>query len=142
MKVFWTEEELLRFSRHLLLPEVGVAGQEKISEIEALVCARNYSGWVEAAYLAGAGVSSITVPRGDRSWTTDLIAELNPQVKVQEEQVSSPPDESPERASRSVGLGAARAWSTLCEALELNSCSVSDLVPEDPFARGRHVVES
>lgn len=54
-----THEEILRYSRHLLIPEVGLAGQKKIKAASVLVIGTGGLGSPVALYLAAAGVGRI-----------------------------------------------------------------------------------
>jgi len=54
-----SREEILRYSRHLLIPEVGLAGQQKIKESSMLVVGTGGLGSPIAMYLAAAGVGHI-----------------------------------------------------------------------------------
>ena len=53
----FSDEEIRRYARQIVLPEVGGAGQEKLRE--ATIAAASE---VEALYLAAAGVGTIVVP--------------------------------------------------------------------------------
>ena len=61
----FTEEELLRYSRHILLKDVGVEGQEKIRNGKVLVVGAGGLGTPVALYLAAAGVGTIGIVDGD-----------------------------------------------------------------------------
>lgn len=61
----FTEEELQRYSRHILLQEVGVEGQEKIREGKVLIVGAGGLGAPVALYLAAAGVGTIGIIDGD-----------------------------------------------------------------------------
>ena len=61
----FTEEELLRYSRHILLKDVGVEGQEKIRNGKVLVVGAGGLGAPVALYLAAAGVGTIGIVDGD-----------------------------------------------------------------------------
>ncbi|MES0361048.1 MAG: molybdopterin-synthase adenylyltransferase MoeB [Anaerolineales bacterium] len=54
-----THEEILRYSRHLLIPEVGLSGQKKIKAASVLVIGTGGLGSPVALYLAAAGVGRI-----------------------------------------------------------------------------------
>ena len=54
-----TREEILRYSRHLLIPEVGLDGQRKLKGSSALVIGTGGLGSPVALYLAAAGVGRI-----------------------------------------------------------------------------------
>ncbi|MEK7357019.1 MAG: molybdopterin-synthase adenylyltransferase MoeB, partial [Bdellovibrionota bacterium] len=55
------QQELLRYSRHFLLPEVGVAGQEKLKAAKVLLIGAGGLGSPMALYLAAAGVGRIGI---------------------------------------------------------------------------------
>src|SRR5689334_18538443 len=54
-----SNEEILRYSRHLILPEVGKAGQEKLKAAKVLLIGSGGLGSPNAMYLAAAGIGTI-----------------------------------------------------------------------------------
>jgi len=54
-----SQPELLRYSRHLILPEVGLAGQRKIKAASVLIIGAGGLGSPLALYLAAAGVGRL-----------------------------------------------------------------------------------
>ena len=54
-----TRDEILRYSRHLLIPEVGLDGQRKLKGASALVIGTGGLGSPASLYLAAAGVGHI-----------------------------------------------------------------------------------
>ena len=64
-----SDEQLLRYSRHILLDQIGIEGQTKIVGAHALVVGAGGLGSPAALYLAAAGVGRITLADGD---TVDL----------------------------------------------------------------------
>ncbi|WP_431736004.1 HesA/MoeB/ThiF family protein [Cellulosispirillum alkaliphilum] len=65
----FTEEQLERYSRHILLKDVGIEGQEKILGAKVLVIGAGGLGAPATLYLAAAGVGTLGVVDGD---TVDL----------------------------------------------------------------------
>jgi molybdopterin-synthase adenylyltransferase len=63
------DRQLLRYSRHILLDQIGIEGQAKIASAHALVIGAGGLGSPAALYLAAAGVGRITLADGD---TVDL----------------------------------------------------------------------
>ena len=61
----YSEEDLLRYSRHILLQEVGVEGQERIRQGKVLIIGLGGLGSPVALYLAAAGVGTIGLVDGD-----------------------------------------------------------------------------
>jgi sulfur-carrier protein adenylyltransferase/sulfurtransferase len=54
-----TRDEILRYSRHLLIPEVGLEGQRKLKNSSALIIGTGGLGSPVALYLAAAGIGRI-----------------------------------------------------------------------------------
>lgn len=61
----FSEEELNRYSRHILLKDVGVEGQEKIRNAKVLVVGAGGLGSPVILYLAAAGIGTIGIIDGD-----------------------------------------------------------------------------
>jgi len=99
------DDQLLRYSRHILLEEIGIEGQQRILDSHALVIGAGGLGSPVALYLGSAGVGQLTVVDHDTVDLTNLqrqiahsvervgqakvdsirqaVAALNPEVKVQ-----------------------------------------------------------
>jgi molybdopterin-synthase adenylyltransferase len=71
-----TDDQLLRYSRHLLLNEVGVEGQEKILQAHVLVIGAGGLGSPVVLYLATAGVGRITLVDDDVVDVTNLQRQI------------------------------------------------------------------
>ena len=66
------DDQLLRYSRHILLPQIGIEGQERIHAGHALVIGAGGLGSPAALYLATAGVGTLTIVDGDFVDLTNL----------------------------------------------------------------------
>jgi len=60
-----TEQQIERYSRHIILEEVGGAGQEKLLSSSVLIVGAGGLGSPAALYLAAAGVGTIGIVDGD-----------------------------------------------------------------------------
>ena len=67
-----SHEEILRYSRHLLIPEVGLSGQKKIKAASVLVIGTGGLGSPVALYLAAAGVGRIGLVDYDQVDSSNL----------------------------------------------------------------------
>jgi len=60
-----TDDQLLRYSRHILLPPFGIEGQERLLGSHALIIGTGGLGSPAALYLAAAGVGTLGLMDGD-----------------------------------------------------------------------------
>ncbi len=99
------DDQLLRYSRHILLPEIGIEGQERFRNARTLIVGAGGLGSPVALYLASAGIGFMTLCDNDAVDLTNLqrqivhrhdaigvpkaesarrtLATINPDVKVE-----------------------------------------------------------
>ena len=99
-----TKEEVERYSRHLIIPDVGMAGQKRLKNAKVLIVGAGGLGSPALLYLAAAGVGTLGIVEFDEVDSSNLqrqvihgvsdvgkhkgqsakesIAEINPLVKV------------------------------------------------------------
>jgi molybdopterin/thiamine biosynthesis adenylyltransferase/rhodanese-related sulfurtransferase len=109
-----TAEQRERYSRHLLLPEVGIEGQQKLLDAKVLLLGAGGLGSPSALYLAAAGVGTLGIVDNDEVDLSNLqrqvihssdrigmskvdsaeqtIAALNPDVNVEKHDVRLGPE--------------------------------------------------
>jgi molybdopterin/thiamine biosynthesis adenylyltransferase len=71
-----TDQELLRYSRHILMPSIGVEGQEKLRSSSALVVGCGGLGSPAAMYLASSGLGRMLVVDPDEVELTNLQRQI------------------------------------------------------------------
>lgn len=98
------DQQLLRYSRHILLPEIGIEGQQKLLAAHALIIGAGGLGSPAALFMASSGVGRITLCDDDVVDLTNLqrqiahrtstiglakvvsaqaaLSDINPEVKV------------------------------------------------------------
>lgn len=98
------DQQLLRYSRHILLPEFGIEGQERLLNAHALIIGTGGLGSPAALFLAASGVGTLTLCDSDTVDLTNLqrqiahrtasigqpkvesarqtLAEINPEARV------------------------------------------------------------
>jgi molybdopterin/thiamine biosynthesis adenylyltransferase len=72
----FSEEEIRRYSRHIVLPEVGGIGQKQINRASVLVVGAGGLGSPVAFYLAAAGVGTIGIVDNDVVDTSNLQRQI------------------------------------------------------------------
>ena len=70
------DDQLLRYSRHILLPELGISGQEIILKSNALIIGAGGLGSPASMYLAAAGIGTITIADDDVVDLTNLQRQI------------------------------------------------------------------
>jgi adenylyltransferase/sulfurtransferase len=70
------DDELLRYSRHILLQEIGIEGQARIRAASALVVGAGGLGSPASMYLASAGIGRLTLVDGDAVDLTNLQRQI------------------------------------------------------------------
>ena len=70
------DNQLLRYSRHILLPQIGYEGQEKLTQSHALIVGAGGLGSPVALYLAAAGVAKLTICDFDNVDLTNLQRQI------------------------------------------------------------------
>ena len=84
------DDQLLRYSRHILLDEWGVEGQEKVYQSHALIIGAGGLGSPAALYLASAGVGHISLVDHDHVDVTNLQRQIaHAQNRVGQTKVAS-----------------------------------------------------
>src|SRR5262245_44150313 len=94
----FTEDQVRRYSRHMLLPNVGAMGQRKLLNGRVLLLGAGGLGSPAALYLAAAGVGTIGIVDFD---TVDL-SNLQRQILHRQEEVGKPKVESAMRTLKSL----------------------------------------
>jgi len=61
MSVDFSDQQLIRYSRQLMLPQIDVAGQEKLMQAKVLVLGAGGLGCPTLMYLASSGIGEIAI---------------------------------------------------------------------------------
>ncbi|HMX22589.1 MAG TPA: ThiF family adenylyltransferase, partial [Accumulibacter sp.] len=70
------DAQLLRYSRHILLDEIGIEGQQRLLQATALIVGAGGLGSPAALYLASAGVGRLILADGDTVDLTNLQRQI------------------------------------------------------------------
>lgn len=70
------DEALLRYSRHILLPEIGIEGQQRLLDSHALLVGAGGLGSAASIYLAAGGVGKLTICDSDTVDLTNLQRQI------------------------------------------------------------------
>lgn len=70
------DDQLLRYSRHLLLEEIGIEGQQRLLGAHAVIVGAGGLGSPAALYLGSAGVGRLTIVDHDRVDVTNLQRQI------------------------------------------------------------------
>jgi molybdopterin/thiamine biosynthesis adenylyltransferase len=70
------DDQLLRYSRHILLPQIGIRGQEALIGSHVLMVGAGGLGSPVALYLAASGVGKLTICDGDKVDLTNLQRQI------------------------------------------------------------------
>jgi molybdopterin/thiamine biosynthesis adenylyltransferase len=81
----FSREELTRYQRQLMIPEIGEAGQRKLREASVFLAGMGGLGSVTAYYLAAAGVGHLRMDIGKTKATSaaEKLRRLNPHCRVE-----------------------------------------------------------
>lgn len=80
--VEFTEEQLQRYSRQIILPEIGEEGQKKIAESKVCIVGAGGLGSPVGYYLTAAGVGTITIIDDDKVELSNLQRQIAHTIKT------------------------------------------------------------
>ena len=70
------DQQLLRYSRHILVDEIGIEGQEKLLAAHTIIIGAGGLGSPAALYLASAGVGTLSIADGDTVELSNLQRQI------------------------------------------------------------------
>jgi molybdopterin/thiamine biosynthesis adenylyltransferase len=94
----FTDDQLMRYSRHIILPEVGGKGQEKISKARVFIVGAGGLGCPVGYYLTAAGVGTIALIDNDSVEMSNLQRQIAHSVNT----IGMPKVESAKRTFESL----------------------------------------
>ena len=116
-----TKEQRERYSRHLLVPEIGLEGQTKLLEAKVLLLGAGGLGSPTALYLAAAGVGTLGIVDDD---DVDL-SNLQRQVIHTTDDIGTPKVDSAERAIHAINPDV----EVVKYATRLDASNIMDIIP-------------
>lgn len=67
-----SDQQLMRYSRHIMLPSMDIDGQEKLFNSNALIIGQGGLGCAVSQYLVSSGIGSVTLVDDDKVESTNL----------------------------------------------------------------------
>ncbi len=71
------DHRLLRYSRHILLPQIGITGEQALIKSHVLIVGAGGLGSPAAMYLAASGVGRLTICDSDKVDLTQSLSAAN-----------------------------------------------------------------
>jgi sulfur-carrier protein adenylyltransferase/sulfurtransferase len=117
-----TKEQRERYSRHLLIPEVGVEGQQKLLEAKVLLLGAGGLGSPAAVYLAAAGVGTLGIVDDD---VVDL-SNLQRQIAHTTDRIGVPKVDSAEETINAINPDV----NVVKHQIRLDASNIMDVLPD------------
>ena len=95
------DEQLLRYSRHILLDDIGIEGQQRLNDAHALIIGAGGLGSPVALYLGTAGIGRLTICDHD---TVDLT-NLQRQIVHRHDRIGQPKAQSARQTLQAIDPG-------------------------------------
>ena len=118
----FTNEQLERYSRHIILKEIGVKGQKKLLASKVLIIGAGGLGAPAALYLAAAGVGTIGIADADAVDLSNLQRQIihstadlgKPKVQSAKESIMSASENRGELSMPQYEINAAKKPYVIC----------------------------